>query len=76
MSYLLLWRTIDKPTLFESEEFESYQEAAAEMLACHKKYPWNTYLIAQIETVAVGTGKIPHALDGVVFTTDAKSCRD
>ena len=60
MTYLLLWRAIDKPTLFESEEFESFKEAAAAMVECHAKYPWNTYLVAQIETTAVGTGKIPN----------------
>lgn len=67
MTYLLLWRAIDKPTLFESEEFESFKEAAAEMAACHEKYPWNTYVVAQIESVAVGTGKIPNPLGEVTF---------
>lgn len=67
MTFMVLWRAINKPTLFESEEYESYKEAAKAALDFHTKFPWNTYLVVHIETVFAGIGKTPHPLGESTF---------
>lgn len=54
MTHMILWRAEDKPTLFESEEYESYAEAKTALAEFHEKYPWNTYLLVQIEVAEQG----------------------
>lgn len=57
MTYMILWNAVDKPTLFESEEYETYHEADAALMEFHAKYPWNTYLLVKIEKTASGNGE-------------------
>jgi hypothetical protein len=59
MSYLILWRAVDKTTLYESEEYEARSDADAGLKEFHEKYPWNTYLLVRIEDARHGTEKRP-----------------
>ncbi len=59
MTYMVLWRATDKPTLFESDEYETFKEAEAALIEFSKTYPWNTYLLVRIEQAKPATSENP-----------------
>jgi hypothetical protein len=68
MTWMILWAAIDKPTLFESDEYETLLEAEHDLRIYHARYPWNTYYLVRVERTRKGTGRIPPPLDGVTIT--------
>lgn len=59
MSYLILWRAIDKPALFEHEEYETWPSAKKALDDLHSRYPWNTYLLVRVEDAKPASAKPP-----------------
>lgn len=51
---MVLWLSPTAHTCYDSETYDSEEEARAAIVDFHKRFPWNTYLLVEVKDSVLG----------------------